>query len=295
MLPHRPRPGRSASQEELSGAAAITQAAVRAAAIEFVRAYAATARSGRELARPLVAGPVLRDWVHWVAVQQAELQGSTASHADVGAVGPARPVDLPGLGAGGELVREVDLVAGIDLRVSPDEGDPFSYFRALDGPMRLVSDEAGRWRVTDFTRDGLPLSAVFQVLEDVGIEDGSGVAVAVDSFVALPTWQFDLRVSAEDGPAISLTSAGATIVDRSGRSIAVARDVTSSLSTIGAGETVEGIVTFGALPTADGVLLRLRFTRTGGTGARRRVLELPLARAIRPIAIAQASPPPAPV
>jgi hypothetical protein len=204
-------------------------------------------------------------------------------------VGTAAPVKIPDLPDAADVIREVILIAQVDLAATPTQGDPLSLTRVLNGPMRLVTDGSGNWRVTDFSRDGLPLSAVFQVLDDVAIRGSSGLSVVVDSFVAAPVWQFNLVISAEGGPTVRLDASEATLINRQGTEVAVAGEVTDSIQEVGPGPPAEGIVTFEPRSSARGLFLRLAFTSASGVDP---VLEFPLQGVIEPIAVAPASPSP---
>jgi hypothetical protein len=282
-------PQRPARQDTLSGTEAVTQAAVRGAAIGFVDAYAGASQDDGDALRGSVTGTTLRRWVHWVVIQNREFPGSIVGSSSITGVGTAAPVTIPDLPDAADIIREVILFAQVDLAATPTQGDPVSLTRVLNGPMRLATDGGGNWRVTDFSRDGVPLSAVFQILEGVALRGSSGLTVVVDSFVAAPVWQFNLVVSTEGGPPVRLETSAATLVDRQGAQVAVAGEVTDSIREVGPGPPAEGIVTFEPRSSARGLFLRLEFTSATGAGP---VLEVPLQGVIDPIAVAPASPSP---
>ena len=49
----------------------------------------------------------------------------------------------------------------------------------------------------DFTRDGIPLSQVFETVGKRGTTSGDGIDLAIDAFVSVPYWQFFLQVSTD--------------------------------------------------------------------------------------------------
>jgi hypothetical protein len=155
--------------------------------------------------------------------------------------------------------------------------------------MRLLfDDQRGTWNVLDFTRDGIPLSQTFEIVAKSAAVSRSGTDVAIDSFVSVPYWQFFLRVSSDR--TVRLAPHDVELLDADGARVAVAREVTSSLRKIGPGPYAEGIVTFPAQATADG--LTLRMTLRGSDGVRAFVFKL--GGLIHPVAIVTGSPSPSP-
>ena len=82
----------------------------------------------------------------------------------------------------------------------------------------------------------------------------------------------------------------AELLDAEGARVAVARDVTSSLRAIDAGAAAEGIVTFPAQASADGLTLRMTLRGPGGAT----VFEFALGGLIHPVPLATGSPSPSP-
>jgi hypothetical protein len=243
---------------------AVKAAGARAVAAAFVRAYANdTGADPRTLAR-LVNGERLRRWVHWLGIQDREFPGTISGAVENNQIGPAAPFELASVPGSESLLRDVDVQATITFSFRPDDGDEITLSRSLDGPMRLVfDDDLGTWSVLDFTRDGIPLSRTFEIVAESAEASKGGVDVAIDSFVSVPYWQFFLRMST--GRDIGLAPRDIVLLDADGRRVAVAREVTASLRSLTAGGAVEGIVTFPAQATADG--LTLRITTRGPAGA----------------------------
>ena len=290
-------PVNAAEQAQLSGTEAVIQAEVRGTAADLVEAYAAAGRDHGASLRPLVGGKTLPHWVHWLGVQNEQFPGVIEGSASVPVVGIARHADLPSVETDDRVVREVDVVAQVDVHATPTQGDPISLTWDLSGPMLVAADAERTWRITDFYRDTIPMSAIFQVIEDVDVPVGPRVRVVLDSFVAAPVWQFDLMVTVGSGSPVSLDAADATLVDGSGAVIAEAGDVTEGLRSIQPGDPAEGVVTFDARPDAKDLLLRLDFgaaTAGAGTGDEVPVVEIPLEGVIEPLPVVgtQASPSP---
>lgn len=267
---------------------AVKAAGARAVASAFVRAYATdTGPRPRALAR-LVDGARLRRWVHWLGVQDREFPGTISGAVENNEIGPAAPFAVTSVPGSEALLREVDVRATITFSFRPEGDDAITLSRSLDGPMRLIfDDQRGTWRVLDFTRDGIPLSRTFEIVAKRAASGGSA-NVAIDSFVSVPYWQFFILVSS-DRP-VGLAPRDVELVDANGKRTSVAREVTSSLRGIAVGPAVEGIVTFPAQSTADG--LRLRMTLRGPGGAT--TIDFRLRGLIHPIPVITGSPSPSP-
>ena len=179
--------------------------------------------------------------------------------------------------------------ASITFSFQPDTGDTITLSRSLDGPMRLLFDDRlGTWSVLDFTRDGIPLSQVFETVGKRGTTSEDGIDLAIDAFVSVPYWQFFLQVSTDR--VTRLASKDAVLLDADGDLVATAGEVSSSLRSPPSRREVEGIVTFPAQATADGLTVRMTFRGPGGPTA----LEVPLQGLIHPIGIVSGSPSPIP-
>jgi hypothetical protein len=282
-------PSGPAAPDQVTPDDAVKATGARAVAAEFVRAYASdTGANPRKLAG-LVNGDSLQRWVHWLGVQDREFPGTISGTVENNQIGPAAPFELTTVPGSEALLRDVDVRATITFSFRPEEGDVITLSRSLDGPMRLLfDDERGTWSVLDFTRDGLPLSRTFEIVADDASISRGGAGVAIDSFVSVPYWQFFLRASSDR--ATGLASSDAELLDADGERIAVAREVTSSLRTIAAGPAVEGIVTFPAQATAEGLTLRMMLRGPGGAT----VFAFKLRGLIHPIPVVTGSPSPSP-
>jgi hypothetical protein len=262
-------------------------AGARAVAAAFVRAYASDTDADPSTLAALVDGDRLQRWVHWLGIQDREFPGTISGTVETNAIGPAAPFEVASVPGSDALLREVAVQASITFSFQPDAGDTITLSRSLDGPMRLLFDERrGTWGVLDFTRDGIPLSQSFEIVGKRGTTTEGGVDLAVDAFVSVPYWQFFLQVSSER--AAHLSSSDAVLLDADGKPVASAREVTTSLRSLPAGQAVEGIVTFPAQAAADGLTVRVTFRGPGGVTA----LEIPLQDLIHPLGIVSGSPSP---
>jgi hypothetical protein len=283
-------PSGPAGPDQVTPDDAMKAAGARASAAAFVRAYASDTGAEPTTLAGLVDGDRLERWVHWLRIQDREFPGTISGVVEDDRIGPATPFEVASVPGSDALLREVDVRASITFSFQPDSGETVTLSRSLDGPMRLLFDErTGMWSVLDFTRDGIPLSQTFEIVGPKGAtSSGRGVDVAVDAFVSVPYWQFFLQVSSAG--AATLASKDAVLLNADGARAAVAREVTSSLRSLASGRDVEGIVTFPAQTSADGLTMRLTFRRPGGVTR----LEIPLQDLIHPIAMVSGSPSPSP-
>jgi hypothetical protein len=128
-------------QGTFSTTVGLETAAIRETVMEFLRAYAQSGTTVRPL-QPLVAGPELRDWVHWLGVQNRHL----------GLAGG----DLEVRGIRVLQIRDDVAAAALDATVT------FTFVaqeapvpRSFQSPIILTRRPApGSWAVADFVRDG---------------------------------------------------------------------------------------------------------------------------------------------
>ena len=245
------------SAGDVAGAPAGDEAGARAAAIGFLEAYADLPIDGPAALR-LRSGPAwMQRWVTWLEVQRQEFEGGQQGALELRTVGAATP--LPILDRPGDVVRQVSVDAFVTFDLDPSRGEPFQVVRSFGGPMLLVRTPDGAWLVTDFVRDGIPMSIAFQVIEPAETFGDERVEVELDSFVAAPVWQLHLRIRVGDSPDVSLTEDDVALVGADGTVVDHADVVSPSLGSMTAGARVPGIVTFPPQPDAAGLSLRLSF------------------------------------
>ncbi|MGH2597192.1 MAG: hypothetical protein ACRDH7_14700 [Actinomycetota bacterium] len=279
-------PNQPAAPDQVTPDDAVRAAGARAAARAFVQAYADATSGGSAALGRLAGTDRLRAWVHWLGVQNDQFPGTISGSVEADEIGPAAPFAVSSVPGSETILRQVDVQATVTFSLRPTTGTAVSETRSLDGPMRLIFDERDvSWKVLDFTRDGVPFSRSFEIVKHATATLG-GTAVTIDSFVSVPYWEFFLRVTS-DAPA-GLTRSGAELVNTSGRRVASANDITSSLQDVSAGSPVEGIVTFPIQPNAEGLTLRLRLHGLNGVEA----FEFVLSGIIHPIPVTTASPSP---
>jgi hypothetical protein len=281
---HPAGPGDPLPRDAVTADDAVRASGARGAARRFVDAYARAPEVGLDPLKALVRTPLLRSWVHWLGVQNDELQGDLSGDAGEIQIGPAVPFEVESVPGSSEILREVDVRGSVIFSVEPIDDDPFTVTRAFDGPMRLIRDRDGSWSVLDFTRDQIPLSQQFERVKSAETANGP-FRVSIACFFAAPVWQFGLVVTA--GRAGSITRHGITLIDANGEVATAAQTVTPSLQRIAGGAKVEGLITFPVQPSADGLVLRIDLSRRSGDDA---VLEFQLAGLIHPIALATSSP-----
>ncbi len=279
-------PSQPGAPDQVSPDDAVKAAGARAAARAFVHAYADDT-GDRSLALEQLAGTErLRQWVHWLGVQNNQFPGTISGSVQGDEIGPAAPFAVSSIPGSETILRQVDVRATVTFAFQPATGAPVSVSRSLDGPMRLIFDDAdGSWKVLDFTRDGAPFSQSFEVVKQATATH-SGTEVTIDAFVSVPYWEFFLVVTSS-GP-VGLTRSGVELLNANGRRIASANEITSSLQHITEAGLVEGIVTFPIQSNADGLTLRLRLHGLGGDD----VFEFALSGIIHPIPVTTASPSP---
>ena len=282
-------PTAPAAPDQVTPDDATKAAGARAVAAAFVRAYASDTGPDPRTLAALVGGDRLERWVHWLGVQDREFRGTISGTVETDRIGAAAPFAVASVPGSEALLREVTVQASITFSFQPDDGDTITLSRSLDGPMRLLFDDRlGTWSVLDFTRDGIPLSQVFETVGKRGTASGDGIDLAIDAFVSVPYWQLFLQVSTDH--VAGLVSKDAVLLDADGNRVATAGEVSSSLHSLPSRREVEGIVTFPAQATADGLTVRMTFRGPGGPS----VLEVPLQGLIHPLGIVSGSPSPIP-
>jgi hypothetical protein len=251
-------PASPIDQRATTAVGADEEAGARAAALAFLEAYARAPSLGARDLDAAIAPGWLRRWSHWVGVQADAFPGDQEAELVVRWLGPAAIVSRDE-----EVrVRDVDVDASAVFHLSPTEGAPFDVTRTF-ARVRVALIPGRGWRVVDAVRDGLPLSAAFRSFHDpLPFARDRGVGVAIDSLVAYPVWQFHLVALALRGEA-RLRSA--QLLDAEGTVVAEADAVTRSIATVPGDRPVEGIVSFDAQPSAEGLRLEMVYVHDGGS------------------------------
>jgi hypothetical protein len=130
----------------------------------------------------------------------------------------------------------------------------------LGGTVALVPDPEGAWRVADFTRDGVPLSAsvfVFDPGSGASSVTERGVTIRVDSFIQdIGEWAVGIQVRNEGTRDVRITEGTVGLVDATG-SLVVSGTPPAGVEVIAPGATEEALVAF-RIPTEE-ELVGLRF------------------------------------
>jgi len=278
-------PARPIAEEQLIGGLGLDLASARQTAIEFLHAYANAPHDDAAGLAPLVATDKLADWVHWLAVQNREFDGTIDGSLQIRSVRVAGFRDIQGA-----LGIQVDVVGAVTFDYAPAGGAPFRRTRLL-GPILLVRVAPADWRVVDLTRDGRSLVSGITIFPQLA-QTIRGVYVRIDSlFQFSPSWQFNLVVENHSGHNIAIDAPDVALTLRAkaaGRT-RVSGVLTRSLARVPAGSAVQGSIAFPEQTTARGLLLSIPFRLGGG---RLVSFDFPLGGLVTPAPAAPASPSP---
>ena len=143
-------------QGTAASTAGLETAAIRETVMEFLEAYARSGDTVEPLQR-LVAGPELRDWVHWLGVQNRHLEQATGE-LEVRAV---RILQVRGDVAAAALEATVTFTF-----VAERDDEEATIPRSFQSPVILTRrDEPGSWAVVDVVRDGRSMTDSITVFD----------------------------------------------------------------------------------------------------------------------------------
>ncbi len=232
----------------------------RQTVLGFVAAYASAPRDGGAALSDLVTGPELENWVHWLIVQDAQFPGAVDGSdlvRSVSFVGVAPVKDAAG--------AQIDLSANVSFDYLPLDGQPFERTRILDGPVTLLAEASGGWRVLDLTRDGVSISDGIQLFKNE-VRTVGDVRVRLDSlFMFPPNWQFNLIVENRTPDEIRLdpSATGLYVKGASGAFQKVPGAISPALKALPSNRGVQSMLSSEAQDAAGGRVLVLVF-RGGG-------------------------------
>ncbi|HEV8682452.1 MAG TPA: hypothetical protein VGS09_06735 [Actinomycetota bacterium] len=154
-----------------SSSAGLETAAIRETVLEFLEAYARSGETVKPL-RDLVAGPELRDWVHWLGVQNRHLEQATG--------------ELEVRGVRVLQIQDDVAAAAVDADVSftfmAEEGEETILPRNFQSPVILTRlDGPASWAVLDVVRDGRSMTDSITLLDPPASARGEGLVVEVVS------------------------------------------------------------------------------------------------------------------
>jgi hypothetical protein len=157
--------------------AGLETVAIRETVREFLEAYARSGETVQPL-RTLVSGAELRDWVHWLGVQNRHLEQATGE-LEVRAVRVLQ-------------IRDEVAAAAVDATIrftfEGEDGEEGTITRSFQSPVILTRlQRPGAWAVLDVVRDGRSMTDSIIVLEPPVAARGKGLvveAVSVYRFTA---------------------------------------------------------------------------------------------------------------
>ncbi len=279
-------PARPIAEEQVVGDLGLDLASARQTAIAFLHAYADAPHDDAAALAPLVATDKLADWVHWLAVQNREFDGTIEGSLEIRSVRVAGFRDLQGA-----LGIEVDVSGAVRFDYAPAGAAPFQRTRSLDGPILLVRVAPADWRVVDLTRDGQSLVSGITVFNQLA-QTIRGVYLRIDSlFQFSPSWQFNVVVENHSGHGIAIDAPDVALTLRAGPGgrTRVGGVLTPSLARVPDGRAVQGSIAFPEQTTAEGLRLSIPFRLAGGG---RVTFDFPLGGLVTPAPAAPSSPSP---
>jgi hypothetical protein len=249
------------AQEQVGAGLGLDVAAARAAALDFVNAYAhATEDHGARLSR-LVVGPKLTAWVHWLNVQNEQFDGTISGTADVRTV-----TFVDSFLVQTAVGAEVDLGASVTFSYDPTGAKPFERTRIMDGPVTLLQTGTAEWRVVDATRDGRSMDDGIQIFQNLSMAS-HGVTVSLSSlFMFTPAWQFNVAVKNGTGGVIHFDpkSLGLYVRQQGATPQRTQGAFTNALDALPGGFDAEGLVAFPQQDKAKGRTLSIAYRLAGG-------------------------------
>jgi hypothetical protein len=164
--------------------AGLEAVAIRETVLEFLDAYARSRQTVEPL-RDIVAGEELRDWVHWLEVQNRHGTPATGE-LEVQAV---RILAIQ------DRVAAAAVDATIRFTVVGEDGEEDTSVRSFQSPVILRSDAPGSWAVSDVERDGRSMTDSITLLEPPVTARRAGLAIEAVSVYRFTSGTFvNLRV-----------------------------------------------------------------------------------------------------
>jgi hypothetical protein len=166
----------------------------RSVALAFLRAYARSPSDGGRALDSLVIGPLAKQWVHWVAIQNESFPGTITGSLQLGDLGPPLLVRAENGSLDDVLAYGIVVRATVTFEVTGQDGRTGRIPRVMDGLIVVIRSPDGLFRVLNFERDGLRLDEFFKVF-DGAEEHRNGVTVEIRNLVQLERWQFGVRIT----------------------------------------------------------------------------------------------------
>jgi hypothetical protein len=259
----------------------------------FLDAYAAAPTDGALALTELAGSPVVGHWAAWLGVQYAQIGGVSGS-VDLRSIGAARPAEGT---SGIDGLVAVPIEASVTFSIPTSTGGHEEQVRVLDGPVLLVPDPEGSWRVADFVRDGVPLSSrvfVFDPQSRFSRVSERGVTITVDSFIQdASEWAVGVLIRNDRDREIRITDGTVGLVDATG-SIVMGGSTPDDAEVIEPGTTQEALVAFQVPAEEELVGLRFFVGAVVDPTDRPVFVVVPVQPILRSLRAAGAPPPPSP-
>jgi hypothetical protein len=243
-------PPEGSGETTLAGLEAV---AIRETVLEFLDAYARS-RETVEPLRDVVAGPELRDWVHWLGVQNRNETPATGE-LEVQAVRILQVQDR---------VAAAAVDATIRFTVLGKNGKEDMSVRSFQSPVILRSDAPGSWAVLDVERDGRSMTDSISLLDPPVAARGHGLAIEAVSVYRFTSGTFvNLRVRNAGGDPVRLDRERSALLV-TGQQVRAQATTATLDGALPPDRLVQGAFLFPAVgPTAvpEGLLLRFHGDR----------------------------------
>jgi hypothetical protein len=264
---------------ELVPQSGVDLVAARQALIGFLNGYANASRDdGKALEQLVMAGtPELKDWVHWLVVQNRSNPGQLTGSTRIGGIRFEGFVSILGSIPGAKL----QLDAQVTLTYRPPNGAPVEFTHDFSGEATVFQRSTGDWGVYDVTRDGQSMDSAIHLVNKVSLS-GHGVTVDVDSLWTLvPFLSFNVTVANHGKQDVTFDASHTALTGATSADSVASQSHTAGLDRIPARGTGAGTINFGA-PSPTTQDLVIAFGATGGGSVQLSVSLNRLANAMGP-------------
>ena len=242
-------------QGSRASTAALETVAIRETVRDFLDAYARSGETVQPL-RGMVGGPELRDWVHWLGVQNRHLVRATGD-LEVRAI---RVLQVR------EDVAAAALDATVTFRfVTEKNGQASSVPRSFQSPVILTrGDRAGSWLVVDVVRDGRSMMDSIILLDPpVSVREEGLVVQVVSVYRFTSGTVVNMRMRSVGSQRIRIDRER-SVLQVTGRSLRPLGTTRTLSGTLPHDELVQGAFDFGGLgltAVPEGMLIRFHGNR----------------------------------
>lgn len=237
---------------ESSATAGFETVAIRESVVEFLEAYALSRESMESLGRT-VQGPELRDWVHWVGVQNRHLPEATG-RLDVQAIRVLQLQDPVALAAVDATVS----FTFVNEEGQEEQGIP----RTFQSPVILTRRPGSMsWAVADVVRDGRSMIESITVLNPPVTARHAGLAVELVSVYRFSSGTVVNLTFRNTGSRPVRIDRERSVLQVDGQTLQPEASTASLAEPIPAGGSLQAAFNFSGVPLTavpEGLLLRLR-------------------------------------